>query len=87
MVDTPSELCKPALSSRVLHVADAMHRGIGDVSGISLRSAPTAPEVQKMRAEFIEGYNLNMATPWIAAKLLRDKQISRVQRKHASTPI
>src|SRR6478752_3408319 len=29
---------------------------------------PTAPEVQKIRAEFIEGYNLNMATPWIAAE-------------------
>ena len=29
---------------------------------------PTAPEVQKIRADFIEGYNLNMATPWIAAE-------------------
>ena len=29
---------------------------------------PTAPEVQKISAEFIEGYNLNMATPWIAAE-------------------
>ncbi len=70
---------------------------------------PTAPEVQKIRADFIEGYNLNMATPWIAAergfvdaviephqtrlllrkslKLLRDKQISRVLRKHGLTPI
>jgi acetyl-CoA carboxylase carboxyltransferase component len=70
---------------------------------------PTAPEVQKIRAEFIEGYNLNMATPWIAAergfidaviqphetrlllrksmRLLRDKQIDRVQRKHGLTPI
>jgi acetyl-CoA carboxylase carboxyltransferase component len=70
---------------------------------------PTAPEVQKIRADFIEGYNLNMATPWIAAergyidgviqphetrllirrslKLLRDKQITRVQRKHGLTPI
>ena len=70
---------------------------------------PTAPEVQKIRADFIEGYNLNMATPWIAAergyidaviqphetrlllrksmRLLRDKQIGRVQRKHGLTPI
>ena len=70
---------------------------------------PTAPEVQKIRADFIEGYNLNMATPWIAAErgfidaviephetrlllrkslhLLRDKQITRVQRKHGLTPI
>ncbi len=70
---------------------------------------PTAPEVQKIRADFIEGYNLNMATPWIAAergfidaviqphetrlllrksiRLLRDKQIERVQRKHGLTPI
>lgn len=70
---------------------------------------PTAPEVQKIRADFIEGYNLNMATPWIAAergfidaviephetrlllrksmRLLRDKQIQRVQRKHGLTPI
>ncbi|MGE2720050.1 acyl-CoA carboxylase subunit beta [Mycolicibacterium celeriflavum] len=29
---------------------------------------PTAPEVQKIRQDFIEGYNLNMATPWIAAE-------------------
>ena len=29
---------------------------------------PTAPEVQKIRDDFIEGYNLNMATPWIAAE-------------------
>ena len=29
---------------------------------------PTAPEVQKIRADFIEGYNLNLATPWIAAE-------------------
>ena len=29
---------------------------------------PTAPEVQKIRKDFIEGYNLNMATPWIAAE-------------------
>jgi acetyl-CoA carboxylase carboxyltransferase component len=70
---------------------------------------PTAPEVQKIRADFIAGYNENMATPWIAAergfidaviqphetrlllrrslKLLGDKQISRVQRKHGLTPI
>jgi acetyl-CoA carboxylase carboxyltransferase component len=70
---------------------------------------PTAPEVQKIRKEFIEGYNLNMATPWIAAergfidaviqphetrlllrksmRLLRNKQIDRVQRKHGLTPI
>ena len=69
---------------------------------------PTAPEVQKIRADFIEGYNLNMATPWIAAergfidaviephetrlllrksmRLLRDKQIDRVQRKHGLDP-
>ena len=65
--------------------------------------------MQKIRKEFIEGYNLNMATPWIAAergfidaviqphetrlllrksmRLLRDKQIDRVQRKHGLTPI
>jgi acetyl-CoA carboxylase carboxyltransferase component len=70
---------------------------------------PTAPEVQKIRADFIEGYNANLAVPWIAAErgfidgviephqtrlllrrslhLLRDKQISRVQRKHGLTPI
>ncbi|MGH3584566.1 MAG: carboxyl transferase domain-containing protein, partial [Mycobacterium sp.] len=29
---------------------------------------PTAPEVQKIRTDFIEGYNLNLATPWIAAE-------------------
>jgi acetyl-CoA carboxylase carboxyltransferase component len=29
---------------------------------------PTTPEVQKIRADFIEGYNLHMATPWIAAE-------------------
>ena len=29
---------------------------------------PTAPEVQKIRQDFIDGYNLNMATPWIAAE-------------------
>ncbi|MBI3215483.1 MAG: acyl-CoA carboxylase subunit beta [Mycobacterium sp.] len=29
---------------------------------------PTAPEVQKIRADFIEGYNLNMATPYVAAE-------------------
>lgn len=29
---------------------------------------PTAPEVQKIRADFIEGYNRDMATPWIAAE-------------------
>jgi acetyl-CoA carboxylase carboxyltransferase component len=29
---------------------------------------PTSPEVQKIRADFIEGYNLNLATPWIAAE-------------------
>ena len=70
---------------------------------------PTAPEVQKIRADFIEGYNRNMATPYIAAergfidaviqphetrlllrkslRLLRDKQITRVQRKHGLIPI
>jgi acetyl-CoA carboxylase carboxyltransferase component len=70
---------------------------------------PKAPEVQKIRADFIEGYNLNMAIPYIAAergfidaviephqtrlllrkslKLLRDKQIPRVQRKHGLIPI
>ncbi|OFJ53940.1 acyl-CoA carboxylase subunit beta [Mycolicibacterium grossiae] len=70
---------------------------------------PTAPEVQKIRADFIEGYNANLAVPWIAAergyidgviephetrlllrsaiRLLADKQISRVQRKHGLTPI
>ena len=29
---------------------------------------PTAPEVQKIRADFIEGYNANMAVPWVAAE-------------------
>ena len=29
---------------------------------------PTAPEVQKIKTDFIEGYNLNMAIPWIAAE-------------------
>jgi acetyl-CoA carboxylase carboxyltransferase component len=29
---------------------------------------PTSPEVQKIRKDFIEGYNLNLATPWIAAE-------------------
>ncbi|BBZ30874.1 propionyl-CoA carboxylase subunit beta [Mycolicibacterium madagascariense] len=70
---------------------------------------PTAPEVQKIKADFIEGYNLNLATPYIAAergyvdaviephqtrlhlrsamRLLRDKQIQRVARKHGLIPI
>ncbi|BBY26536.1 acyl-CoA carboxylase subunit beta [Mycolicibacterium sediminis] len=70
---------------------------------------PTAPEVQKIRADFVEGYNAHLAVPWIAAergyidgviephqtrlllrsamRLLADKQISRVQRKHGLTPI
>ncbi|CAN5569100.1 acyl-CoA carboxylase subunit beta [soil metagenome] len=70
---------------------------------------PTAPEVQKIKADFIEGYNLNLAIPYIAAergyidaviephqtrlhlrsamRLLRDKQIQRVQRKHGLIPI
>jgi acetyl-CoA carboxylase carboxyltransferase component len=70
---------------------------------------PTAPEVQKIRADFIEGYNANLATPWVAAergyidgviephetrlllrkslRLLRDKQIQRVQRKHGLLPL
>ncbi|MEZ0339513.1 acyl-CoA carboxylase subunit beta [Mycobacterium sp. pV006] len=70
---------------------------------------PTAPEVQKIKADFIEGYNATMAVPWVAAergfidgviephqtrlllrksmRLLRDKQINRVQRKHGLTPI
>lgn len=70
---------------------------------------PTAPEVQKIRADFIEGYNLNLAIPYIAAergfidaviqphetrlllrkslRLLRDKQISRSQRKHGLLPL
>ncbi|MFN8087744.1 MAG: acyl-CoA carboxylase subunit beta [Mycobacterium sp.] len=70
---------------------------------------PTAPEVQKIRADFIEGYNLNMAIPYIAAergfidaviephqtrlllrqslRLLRDKQITRTQRKHGLIPM
>ena len=70
---------------------------------------PTAPEVQEIRRNFIEGYNLNMAIPWIAAergfidaviqphesrlllrkslRLLRDKQIKRMQRKHGLLPI
>lgn len=29
---------------------------------------PTAPEVQKIKADFIAGYKANMATPWIAAE-------------------
>lgn len=29
---------------------------------------PTAPEVQKIRADFIEGYNRNVAIPWTAAE-------------------
>ena len=29
---------------------------------------PTTPEAQKIKADFIEGYNLNLATPWIAAE-------------------
>lgn len=29
---------------------------------------PNAPEVQKIRADFIDGYNRDMATPWIAAE-------------------
>jgi acetyl-CoA carboxylase carboxyltransferase component len=70
---------------------------------------PNAPEVQKIKADFIEGYNLNLAIPYIAAergyidaviephetrlklrsamRLLRDKQIQRVQRKHGLIPI
>jgi acetyl-CoA carboxylase carboxyltransferase component len=70
---------------------------------------PTAPEVQQIRRDFIEGYNLNMAIPYIAAergfidaviephqtrlqlrgalRLLRDKQIQRVARKHGLIPI
>jgi acetyl-CoA carboxylase carboxyltransferase component len=70
---------------------------------------PTDPAVQKIRADFIEGYNLNMAIPYIAAergfidaviqphetrlllrkslRLLRDKQITRAQRKHGLIPL
>lgn len=29
---------------------------------------PTTPEAQQIRRDFIEGYNLNMAIPWIAAE-------------------
>ena len=29
---------------------------------------PSAPEVQQIKKDFIEGYNLNMAIPWIAAE-------------------
>ena len=29
---------------------------------------PTTPEAQAIKRDFIEGYNLNMATPWIAAE-------------------
>ena len=29
---------------------------------------PTTPEAQTIRRDFIEGYNLNMAVPWIAAE-------------------
>ena len=65
--------------------------------------------MQKIRADFIEGYNLNMAIPYIAAergfidaviephqtrlllrqslRLLRDKQITRTQRKHGLIPM
>jgi acetyl-CoA carboxylase carboxyltransferase component len=70
---------------------------------------PTAPEVQEIRRQFIEGYNRDMATPYVAAergyvdaviephqtrlqlrsamRLLRDKQIQRVNRKHGLIPI
>ncbi|BBZ09377.1 propionyl-CoA carboxylase subunit beta [Mycolicibacterium doricum] len=70
---------------------------------------PNAPEVQEIRRQFIEGYNRDMATPYVAAergyvdaviephetrlklrsamRLLRDKQIQRVQRKHGLIPI
>jgi acetyl-CoA carboxylase carboxyltransferase component len=70
---------------------------------------PNTPEVQKIKADFIEGYNLNLAIPYIAAergyidaviephrtrlqlrsamRLLRDKQIQRVARKHGLIPI
>ncbi|MGV0837697.1 acyl-CoA carboxylase subunit beta [Mycolicibacterium thermoresistibile] len=70
---------------------------------------PNAPEVQEIRRQFIEGYNRDMATPYVAAergyvdaviephetrlklrsamRLLRDKQITRVQRKHGLIPI
>ncbi len=43
-------------------------RGCGACCWSSGSLDPTAPEVQKIRADFIEGYNLNMATPWIAAE-------------------
>jgi acetyl-CoA carboxylase carboxyltransferase component len=29
---------------------------------------PNAPEAQAIKKSFIENYNLNMATPWIAAE-------------------
>jgi acetyl-CoA carboxylase carboxyltransferase component len=29
---------------------------------------PTTPEAQQIKKDFIEGYNLNMAIPWIAAE-------------------
>jgi acetyl-CoA carboxylase carboxyltransferase component len=29
---------------------------------------PNAPEAQEVKRSFIEGYNLNMAIPWIAAE-------------------
>ncbi|OYN77292.1 acyl-CoA carboxylase subunit beta [Mycolicibacterium sphagni] len=70
---------------------------------------PKAPEVQEIRRQFIEGYNRDMATPYVAAergyvdaviephqtrlqlrsamRILRDKQILRVQRKHGLIPI
>jgi acetyl-CoA carboxylase carboxyltransferase component len=70
---------------------------------------PNAPEAQEVKRQFVEGYNLNLAIPWIAAergyidgviqphetrlllrksmRLVRDKQIDRVQRKHGLTPI
>jgi acetyl-CoA carboxylase carboxyltransferase component len=70
---------------------------------------PNTAEVQKIKADFIEGYNLNLAIPYIAAergyidaviephqtrlqlrsamRLLRDKQIQRVARKHGLIPI
>jgi acetyl-CoA carboxylase carboxyltransferase component len=29
---------------------------------------PTTPEAQQIKKDFIDGYNLNMAIPWIAAE-------------------
>jgi acetyl-CoA carboxylase carboxyltransferase component len=53
-------------------------------------SADPARVVQKIRAEFIDAVIQPHETRLLlrkSMKLLRDKQISRVQRKHGLTPI